>query len=324
MPTRVSSVPSSRARSTRRLLPETRPEAIREILEGARAKGLTVSGHGALSGHVPGLDQIPPERFAISVALLDGTVVSVGDHCVDFSIQSIAKLFSLAALLRVSPGSWDSVGWEATEEGFRSLRELEQRQGRPRNPFVNAGALVVTDQLISFYGDGAGPALELLREQSGNSRIRSSAKIARAEAERSHVNNAIAHILTDTGRLSNPIGVVLRSYFRQCAIEASTEDLARAALFLSVRSREGKVLTAEGRRRFNAVLLTAGMYNAAGDIAYRVGLPAKSGIGGGIVGVLPSVGTICVWSPPLDPQGNSVGGIAALEEFSRAAGWSIF
>lgn len=307
----------------RQASPATHPEVLQDVLEQTRTKVLTEATQGALS-KIPGLDGVLPDSFAMTVALLDGTVVSVGDCRTAFSIQSIAKLFSLVALLQVAPESWASVGWEPTEAGFRSLHELEQRHGRPRNPFVNAGALVVTDRLITLCGNGVEPTLGLLRGQSGNVLIRSSEEIARAEAEQAHVNAAIAHILADTGHITNPIPVVLKSYFQQCAIAASSEDLARAALFLAKRTRGGEVLASEDRRRVNAVLLTAGMYNAAGDIAYRVGLPAKSGIGGGIVGVLPGTGAVCVWSPRLDRQGNSIGGIVALEEFSRRTGWSVF
>jgi glutaminase len=312
------------ARATLRPTPETRPAVLQEIVDSARAKGLGASSGGTLSTQVPGLDQVAPDHFAIAVALLDGTVISSGDAKTQFSLQSITKLFSLAALLQLRPDGWSEIGWEPTESSYRSLADLESRGGRPRNPFVNAGALVVTDRLHSITGDGLAPTLELIRQQSGNPGIESNDRIAEAECQNAHVNTAIAHVLADGGLLENPISLVLHNYFRQCAIAASAEDVARAALFLATRDGTNPVLDAESRRRVNAVLLTAGMYDAAGDIAYRVGIPAKSGIGGGIVGVLPSVGAVCAWSPPLDDRGNSAGGVVALEEFSRLAAWSIF
>lgn len=311
-------------KSSRRTGPETRPGVLEEIIEHARAKGLVAAGRGTPSTQIPGLDEVKPELFGFTAVLLDGTVVSSGDTKKAFSLQSITKLFSLAALLRRKHDVWSEIGWEPTDASFRSLAELEARDGRPRNPFVNAGALVVTDQLLTLDGDGLQPTLDLIREQSGNERISSVTKIARAEYRNAHLNIAIAHTLAEHGRLANPIPAVLKAYFRQCAIAASTEDTARAALFLADRDRKSPVLSADSRRRVNAVTLTAGMYSAAGDIAYRVGIPVKSGIGGGIVGVLPGVGTVCVWSPPLDERGNSAGGIVALEEFSRVAGWSLF
>jgi len=294
------------------------------ILERARSKGLAASGTGTVSKQVPGLDAVASERFAISVALHDGRVLSSGDASVAFSLQSISKLFSLCALLQVEPGAWEHVGWEPSDAAYRSISELEHRGGRPRNPFVNAGALVATDRLQSRTGDAVQATLELIRAQCGSRRVRSIPAVARAEQESDHINAAIAHVLAEHGRLANPIPVVLRQYTRQCAIAASTEEVARAALFLAGPGRTDAPLDAESRRRVNAVMLTAGTYDAAGDIAYRVGIPVKSGIGGGIVGVMPGVGSVCVWSPPLDSRGNSVGGIAALEELSRLGGWSLF
>lgn len=304
--------------------PETRPAVLEEIVDYARAKGLSAASLGAVSTHIPGLDEVAPDHFALAVALFDGTVISSGDAQTPFSLQSITKLFSLAALLQLRPDGWSEIGWEPTDASYRSLSDLESRGGRPRNPFVNAGALVVTDRLHSITGDGLAPTLGLLRRQSGNPNIQSVDRIAEAESQNAHINTAIAHVLADGGHIENPISLVLRDYFRQCAIAASAEDVARAALFLATRDGTNPVLDAESRRRVNAVLLTAGMYNAAGDIAYRVGIPAKSGIGGGIVGVLPSVGAVCAWSPPLDDRGNSAGGVVALEEFARLAAWSIF
>lgn len=293
-------------------------------MEAAIAKGLVAAGRGQTTDLIPDLRAVPPEKFGFSVALLTGEQISVGDTRERFSLQSITKLFSLVALLQRDPDAWDEVGWEPTSHSFRSLTELEERGGKPRNPFVNAGALVVTDRLKTLAGDGFLPTLQLIQQQSGNAKIRSVPSVARAEFAHAHVNTAIAHLLANVGRIQNPIPQLLRNYFRQCAIEASTDDTARAALFLAQKDQHQVVLSFEDRRRVNAVLLTAGMYNAAGDIAYRVGMPVKSGIGGGIVGVLPGVGTVCVWSPPLDETGNSVGGLVALEEFSRLARWSIF
>jgi glutaminase len=148
--------------------------------------------------------------------------------------------------------------------------------------------------------------------------------MATSEYLTGHRNSAIAHVLAEHGHLQNPIDEVLRQYFAQCAITADVRALARAALFLADRSDAACVLDEDSIRRVNAVLLTSGMYGAAGDIAYRIGLPAKSGIGGGVLAVMPGHGVICVWSPPLDPAGNSAGGVAAIEEFARLARWSVF
>jgi glutaminase len=311
-------------RPMRSVMPETRPAALAAHIESAIAQGLVAARQGAPTDLIPGLQSVAPQKFGFSVVLLDGTTVSRGDTTELFSLQSITKLFSLVALLQLQPDAWDAVGWEPTAHSFRSLAELEARGGRPRNPFVNAGALMVTDRLKSLTGDGFLPTLQLIQELAGNPRIRSVPSVARAEFANAHVNSAIAHLLANANQIHNPIPQLLRNYFRQCAIEASTEDTARAALFLARKDQEHVVLGFEDRRRVNAVLLTAGMYNASGDIAYRVGMPVKSGIGGGIVGVLPGIGTVCVWSPPIELPVELRGGLAALEEFSRRARWSIF
>jgi len=222
--------------------------------------------------------------------------------------------------------AWDKVGWDPTSSGYGSVAELERHSGRPRNPFVNSGALVVTDRLHALTQAAARRTAELIARCSGTAAPRHSVAIdprmAASEARADHRNVAIAHVLAEHGRLQTPIAELLEQYFSQCAITATTTDLARASLFLA--SRDADVLDAPSIRRVNAVMLTAGMYGAAGEIAYRVGLPAKSGIGGGIVAVMPGRGVVAVWSPPLDGQGSSCGGVAALEEFTRLSGWSVF
>lgn len=305
-------------------VPELDPDVLISSLNQCLKRGLDAAAQGIPSTQVPGLEKVDPKKFGISLTLLDGTTCAVGDSEEPFSMQSVSKLFALTTLLTRLPDSWNQIGWEPTQASFKSLSVLEMRDGHPQNPFVNAGALVVTDLLISSFGDGLDPTLKQLREQSGNKNITVDESIAEAEFATSHINNAVAHLLAGSGRIDNSIEEVLMSYFRQCAIAASATDISRAAIFLADRSPKIRVLEMESRRRVNAVLLTAGAYNAAGDVAYRVGLPVKSGIGGGVVGVLPGVGTICAWSPPLDDRGNSVGALAALEDFSRRTGWSLF
>lgn len=304
--------------------PAIDPVRLTEVLAECRRIGLEASTAGVPSAQVPGLEKVPKDKFGISVTLLNGNTISVGDSDEPFSMQSISKLFSLVALLTQLSDAWKFIGWEPSQASFKSVSVLEMHNGQPQNPFVNAGALVVTDLLLQTFGDGLTPTLQLLQEQSGNSEISVNEAIAKAEFQTSHINSAIAHLLANAGRITQPIDTVLMSYFRQCAISASTADISRATLFLADRSSGIHVLDAESRRRVNAVLLTAGAYNAAGDVAYRVGLPVKSGIGGGMVGLLPGTGTICIWSPPLDERGNSVGALAAFEEFSRKTGWSVF
>lgn len=280
---------------------------------------------GTVTAQIPALAAVPATKFAMAVATVDGALVHTGDSAEPFSIQSLSKLFALCVLLEHRPDAWGDVGWGPTNAGYGSVADLERSNGRPANPFVNSGAIVVTDRLITHCGgDAVGATIELLRRGDPCARVDSDATVALSESLTGHRNSAIAHVLAEHGVLHNPIDHVLRQYFGQCAITADVRTLARAALFLADRTGHTNPLDEASARRVNAVLLTSGMYGAAGDIAYRIGLPAKSGIGGGILAIMPGRGTVCVWSPPLDDDGNSAGGVAGIEEFARLARWSVF
>lgn len=302
----------------------TRISEISEHVEVAAEVGRQTAREGTVSAQIPALASVPATKFAMAVATVDGTVLHTGDSTESFSIQSLSKLFALCVLLQHRPDAWLDVGWGPTNAGYGSVADLERNNGRPTNPFVNSGAIVVTDRLITHSGDAVAASINLLRRADPSAPVDSDAAVALSESLTGHRNSAIAHVLTEHGVLKNPIDRVLQQYFGQCAITATVQTLARASLFLADRDNKFNPLDAASVRRVNAVLLTSGMYGAAGDIAYRVGLPAKSGIGGGILAIMPGQGTICVWSPPLDSDGNSAGGIAAIEEFARLAGWSVF
>lgn len=284
------------------------------------------AGVGSVADYIPALARVDPRRFGMAVAELDGTVHGVGDWRVPFSIQSISKLFTLALVLGSGESIWQRVGREPSGNPFNSLVQLEHEQGIPRNPFINAGALVVTDEL-ACSGDAADALLGFLRRESGNPEIRVDAEVARSEAEHSDRNRALAHFMASYGNMRNPVDTVLDQYVRQCSIAMSCADLARSALFLArhgVRNDGERLLGVSGAKRVNAVMLTCGTYDAAGQFAYRVGLPGKSGVGGGIVAVVPGRCAVCVWSPVLDARGNSVAGVAALDRFTTLTGWSVF
>jgi glutaminase len=297
-------------------------------LRAAVNHGRRNSRSGVVSTQISALADVPASKFAMAVATVDGTVIHTGDSSEAFSIQSLSKLFALCALLQYDPSAWHDVGWGPTNAGYGSVAELERNKGRPANPFVNPGAIVVTDRLITHTGDAVGATSGVLQRADPGVTVTSDRNMALSEARTGHRNSAIAHVLAEHGLLRNPIEQVLAQYFAQCAVTATVQTLAKATLFLADRTGGNQPLDhpldEATVRRVNAVLLTSGMYGAAGDIAYRVGLPAKSGIGGGVLAVMPTRGTICVWSPPLDGDGNSAGGIAAIEEFARLAGWSVF
>jgi glutaminase len=289
----------------------------------ALSLGRAAAPQGRVSTQIPALSHVDPTLFGIAVSNMSGIEIAEGDATTAFSLQSLSKLFALCSLLSIEPTAWDHVGWAPSDAGYGSVAELELHRGQPRNPFVNAGALVVTDRLLEHTGDAPEAVCRLLEQLSGED-VRIDEAVARSETASDHRNRAIAHVLAENGRLIHDVADVLRQYFRQCAIAATASAVSRACLFLSDRGRSRGPLDEPTVRRVNAVLLTGGMYNAAGDIAYRVGLPAKSGIGGGVVAVMPGQGVVCAWSPPLDQTGNSLGGVIAIEEFARLAGWSVF
>ncbi|GAA4628602.1 glutaminase [Actinoallomurus vinaceus] len=298
------------------------------LLHEIAAQVRPLVGQGQVSRYIPALATMREDRFGIAVADVDGEVHGVGDWEVPFSIQSISKTFSLAlTLARDGEHLWRRVGREPSGNPFNSLVQLEYENGVPRNPFINAGAIVVTDRLQTLTGDAGTAVLEFLRAESGNPAITADRDVADSEAAHGDRNAALAHFMASYGNLENPVPVVLEHYFRQCAVAMSCRDLALAGGFLArrgVRNDGSRLLTGSEAKRVNAVMLTCGTYDAAGDFAYRVGLPGKSGVGGGILAIVPGRCAVCVWSPGLDAHGNSVAGVAALDRFTTLTGWSVF
>ncbi len=286
-------------------------------------------GRGKVASYLPALAVVPPRRFAMAVATVGGERYCVGDADERFSIQSISKLFTLTlAIKRRGARLWQRVGREPSGTRFNSLVQLEHEHGIPRNPFINAGAHVVSDCLVSDLGDPKRELLDLLQRLTGIDDIAYDATVARSERETGHTNRALANFLKSFGNLENEVQAVLDVYFHQCAIAMSCNELARACLYLA---NEG-VVPANGEaivgprlvKRINALMMTCGTYDVVGDFAYRVGLPAKSGVGGGIVAVLPRTLAVAVWSPALNRAGNSLAGTKALELFTTKTGQSVF
>ncbi|MET8753807.1 glutaminase [Streptomyces sp. NPDC059104] len=307
---------------------ETRPFDYAGLLERVAADVAPLVGSGTPAEYIPALASVDPGQFGIAIADLDGNVYGAGDWRVPFSAQSVTKVFALAlALAEGGDSLWDRVGREPSGNPFNSLVQLEYENGIPRNPFINAGALVVTDRLQTLTGDASSELLDFLRQESGNPDIGFDAEVAASEHEHGDRNAAVAHFMASYGNIDNPVPALLDHYFWQCSIEMSCADLALAGGFLArhgLRADGSRLLTRSEAKQINAVMLTCGTYDAAGEFAYRVGLPGKSGVGGGIVAVVPGRCSLAVWSPGLDAQGNSVAGVAALDRFTTLTGLSIF
>ncbi|MDG4860438.1 glutaminase [Streptomyces sp. T-3] len=285
-------------------------------------------GRGRSADYIPALAGVDPARFGMAIADLDGKVYGVGEWQTPFSAQSVTKVFTLALVLaRDGAALWENVGREPSGNPFNSLVQLEYENGIPRNPFINAGALAVTDRLQALTGDAAGTLLEFLRAETGNAEVDFDEEVARSETAHGDRNAALAHFMASYGRIRGPVPTLLDHYFRQCSTVLSCADLALATGFLArhgLLADGSRLLTRSEAKQINAVMMTCGTYDAAGDFAYRVGLPGKSGVGGGIIAVVPGRCTLAVWSPGLDERGNSVAGVAALDRFTTLTGLSVF
>ena len=301
---------------------------VQNVLEDVYEVVQPLIGSGNVADYIPRLASVNPDRFGIAVTMADGEKFAIGDSAKEFSIQSISKVFSLALVIAQDNDEiWRRVGREPSGAAFNSLAQLEYKRGIPRNPFMNAGALVVVDHLLSITAADESPVLDFLRTESGNDEIEVDALTVASEQSHGDRNAATAHLLRSFGNLHNDVNDVLDAYIEQCSIAMSCEDLATAGLFLARDGRraDGSQWLLESQaKRVNAVMLTSGFYDAAGEFAYSVGLPGKSGVGGGILAIVPDVCSICVWGPGLDSSGNSLVGMAALSELSTRTGWSIF
>lgn len=298
---------------------------LQEILQQVRP----LIGQGKVADYIPALAQVPADRLGIAVCLLDGTVYQAGDALERFSIQSISKVLSLTlALSRYSDREIaQRVGKEPSGQPFNSLVQLELEQGIPRNPFINAGALVVCDMLETRLTAPRQRMLELVRGLTGQADVSYDRIVARSEFDHSARNAAIAWLMKAFGNFANDVPTVLQTYFHYCAMTLSCVELARCFLYLAsggLGPQGEALLTPKQTRQVNALMVTSGMYDGAGEFAWRVGMPGKSGVGGGIIAVVPGEMTIAVWSPELDSAGNSLAGTAALELLADRIGRSIF
>jgi len=288
-------------------------------------------GEGRVADYIPALAKVDPKKFGMAIVTVDGDVHQIGDAEEVFSIQSISKAFTLTlALGRVGESLWKRVGREPSGTPFNSIVQLENEKGIPRNPFINAGAIVVADTLLSGHQprETLGEILSFMRSLANDDSIYIDAEVARSEEQTGFRNAALANYMHAFGNIHNPVEKTLGVYYHQCALAMNCVQLAKAGLFLANRGRISfngpSAVSAERARRINALMLTCGHYDASGDFAFHVGLPGKSGVGGGILCIAPGKAAIAVWSPGLNRNGNSATGTRALEILARHSGWSVF
>ena len=288
-------------------------------------------GEGKVADYIPGLAKVSPDQFGIAAITVDGQSFVAGNADTPFSIQSISKVFMLTlALGKVGEGLWKRVGREPSGSAFNSIVQLEHESGIPRNPFINAGAIAVADVVLSGHQpkEAIGELLRFVRYVADDETITIDNKVAKSETATGHRNFALANFMRAFGNLHHPAEQVLGVYFHQCALSMTCLQLARAGLYLANRGVNPltghSVVSPKRARRINALMLTCGHYDGSGDFAYHVGLPGKSGVGGGILAIAPGHAAIAVWSPGLNKVGNSSLGSAALELIAQKTGWSVF
>nr|WP_183388131.1 glutaminase B [Halomonas organivorans] len=301
---------------------------MQQWVESLERRARSRLGIGRVADYIPALAEQDANRFGIAICTNQGKIYHAGEAQVPFSIQSIAKVLLLTLALRVQGDAlWTRVGRNPSGMPFNSLTQLEAEGGKPRNPFINAGAIAVTDRLVGAFATPSKHLRDVARRLSGNPAIHIDDAVQASEWRHRARNAAMAYLMKAFCHLDNEVDEVLTAYFACCALSMSCVDLARAFNFLAA---EGHALSLGERfiapdlaRRINSLLFTCGMYDAAGDFAYRAGLPAKSGVGGGIVAIVPGRFSVCAWSPALDERGNSVAAQYALELLADDLGrWS--
>ncbi len=302
----------------------------KEILEQIQTEIHTQVNTGKVATYIPELAKIDAKKFGMNLYCINSGHYQFGDHSERFSIQSISKVFGLTLAMCIVDDSelFKRVDVEPSGDPFNSLVQLEYENGIPRNPFINAGALVVSDILISALDKPKQEFLDFIREIADEPTIDINPNVFESEKKFSHRNAALLNLMKSFGNINNPIEEVLDFYIFQCAVEMSCKELSTAFMIYANQGKklitEKEILPSNKIKRINAIMQTCGFYDEAGEFTFRVGLPGKSGVGGGITAVHPGQYTVTVWSPPLNPKGNSELGMYALERLTTLTGLSIF
>ncbi|SNR53940.1 glutaminase [Lutibacter flavus] len=284
---------------------------------------------GKVASYIPELSKVDPDKFGVHLTTIDNKHFSIGDANEKFSIQSIAKVLSLTLAYKIEGEKlWERIGVEPSGTPFNSLVQLEYNNGIPRNPLINAGAIVICDILISNLKSPKSDFLKFIRELSGNPTLDFCSRMAESEKITGFRNVALVNLMKSFNNIKNDINIVMDFYYNLCSIEMTCKELARTFLFLTTDGIDPitnkKILTESKSKRINAIMQLCGFYDEAGEFAFKVGLPGKSGVGGGIVAIHPNKYSIVVWSPRLNKKGNSKKGMRFLELFTTKTKSSIF
>jgi glutaminase len=304
-------------------------ENYKKIIEDIYFDVKSVDDIGEVANYIPELAFVDATNFGVHITTINKDAFGVGDFDKKFSIQSISKLLSLILAYKLEGEKlWERVDVEPSGNPFNSFLQLETDLGKPRNPFINSGAIVVCDVLLSHLKNPKEDFLAFCREISNNPDLNYNERVALSEKSTGYRNIALCNFIKSFGNIKNDVDQVIDFYFHICSLELSCKELSQMFLFLAddyfVTQKGNKVLTMSQAKRINAIMLTCGFYDESGEFAFRVGLPGKSGVGGGIVAIHPDKYCITVWSPKLNEQGNSYRGMLFLEKFTSKTASSIF
>jgi glutaminase len=304
---------------------------LQAIVDEIAAEMAEAPRRGKVADYIPDLAAVSLDHFGIAIIGADGSCHVAGDADVSFSVQSVTKVFSLTMALGAAGDALiRRVGVEPSGSAFNSIVQLETEHGIPRNPFINAGAIVVADVLLgrSHPDEAIAEFVRFMRTLVGDESVAIDRSVAQGEEETGFRNMALANYMRAFGNIHHPVEQTLKLYFHHCALALSCRQLALAGRFLmsaGLNPDNGRrIVSAQRARRILALMLTCGHYDGSGEFAFRVGLPGKSGVGGGILCIAPGVASVAVWSPGLNEQGNSQLGTLALERLVQRTGWSVF
>ncbi len=284
---------------------------------------------GKVASYIPELAKIPSSKFGMHLYCTNAGHYNIGHQNERFSIQSISKVFSFTlAMSLLGDELFTRIDIEPSGNPFNSLVQLEYENGIPRNPFINAGALLIADVLVSEFSNPKKELLDFIRKITSNDTIAINQQVFESEMAFNHRNAALLNLMKAFGNIRNDIDTVLDLYTFQCAIEMCCKELATAFMLYAnggkLLHNNEQIITETTTKRINAVMQTCGFYDEAGEFSFRVGLPGKSGVGGGIAAIHPGHYAVSVWSPPLNPKGNSELGMYALERLTSLTGLSVF
>ncbi|WP_405606687.1 glutaminase [Polaribacter sp. Asnod1-A03] len=301
----------------------------KEVIECVYTDVKNITDTGKVADYIPELAHVDANNFGVNITTIDKESFGVGDFEKKFSIQSVSKILTLTLAYKFEGVKlWDRVDVEPSGNPFNSLLQLEADSGKPRNPFINAGAIVICDVLLSHLKNPKEDFLDFCREISNNPTLNYNEKVAESEKISGFRNVALCNFIKSFGNIKNDVEEVLDFYFYTCSLEMTCKELSEIFLYLTIdnfTTQKGeRVITESQTKRINAIMLTCGFYDESGEFAFRVGLPGKSGVGGGIIAIHPDQYCMAVWSPKLNKKGNSYKGMLFLEKFTTKTASSIF